>query len=179
MAEKEKTENSQGGKDEVKKPSTPKFARPRITVPQAAREAARSNMAGEAMVKSAVATPDQEPAAAVLSASPELEPKVEPENTPAENPKEQGIEIVAAPAPEEKKSRGAGRKAAPVVENHQEETKNVRVIQSLWLNAKFNLVQLNGSNGPQNLTDYADEAFRHYEKYLLSSGKITKTRTGK
>lgn len=178
MAEKEKTENIQEGKNEIKKPSTPKFARPRITVPQAAREAARSNMAGEAMVKSAAATPDQEQAAAV-SASPELEPKVEPENTPAENSKEQGMEVVAAPAPEEKKSRGAGRKAAPVVENHQEETKNVRVIQSLWLNAKFNLVQLNGSNGPQNLTDYADEAFKHYEKYLLSSGKITKTRTGK
>lgn len=171
MAMAEQNENNQESKNEVKKPGTPKFGKPRIVVPQASRDAARSNMAGEAMVKNAPVALAPEPAAQVLDAAPE------PEKLPAENLKEQ--ERPPAPAPNERKARGTGRKAAPVVEVQPEETKNVRLIQSLWLNAKFNLVQLNGSNGPKNLTDYTEEAFRHYEKYLLSSGKITKTRTDK
>jgi hypothetical protein len=170
MAEQENTENKQGNKTEVKKPATPKFGKPRIVVPQASRDAARSNMAGEAMVKSAVVAPAPEPAAPVLDIAPE------PDNLPAENLKER--QQGGTPSPNEKKARGSGRKVASVEESLPEETKNVRLIHSLWLNAKFNLVQLNGSTGPKNLTDYAEEAFRHYEKYLLSSGKINKTRTG-
>jgi hypothetical protein len=171
MAMADQDENNQGSKNDVKKPGTPKFGKPRIVVPQASRDAARSNMAGEAMVKNATVALAPEPAARVLDVAPKAE------KLPVEELKEQ--ERVSTPAPNEKKARGAGRKVAPVEENLPEETKNVRLIHSLWLNAKFNLVQLNGSNGPKNLTDYAEEAFRHYEKYLLSSGKITKTRTDK
>jgi len=38
---------------------------------------------------------------------------------------------------------------------------------------------LNGTDGPKNLTDYAQEAFKLYEKHLVKTGKINRTRSDK
>ncbi|MBA9079134.1 MULTISPECIES: hypothetical protein [Rufibacter] len=187
MAEQENNGNSQSEKKEVKKQGAPKFGKARIVVPQASREAARSNMAGEAMVKSMktetapVAEPDT-PALEItplvdMGAKGESRGEERAENNSAREPVDAGKS--ASPAPEGKKARAAARKAAPSAENQPEETKNVRLLSSLWLDAKFNLVQLNGSGGPSNLTDYAEEAFRLYEKHLLKTGKINRSRTDK
>ncbi|WP_181307936.1 hypothetical protein [Rufibacter sp. XAAS-G3-1] len=185
MAEQENNGNSQSEKKEVKKQGAPKFGKARIVVPQASREAARSNMAGEAMVKSMKT--ETAPVAEPETPTPEITPLVDidfkgesrgeerTENNSATEP----VDAEKSAAPEGKKARAAARKAAPSAENQPEETKNVRLLSSLWLDAKFNLVQLNGSGGPSNLTDYAEEAFRLYEKHLLKTGKINRSRTDK
>jgi len=187
MAEQDKNSSNSLEKNQVKKPGTPKFGKARIIVPQASRDAARSTMAGEAMTKSAAVAPTESnvpepekviPPAAETETENSTRVGEEPNNSPSPVVTELTADL-SQTATNGKKGKAANRQLPPVIENIPEETKNVRLLNSLWLDAKFNLVQLNGTDGPKNLTDYAQEAFKLYEKHLVKTGKISRTRSEK
>ncbi|WP_026461330.1 hypothetical protein [Adhaeribacter aquaticus] len=182
MAEQDKNLSDSPEKNQVKKPGTPKFGKARIIVPQASRDAARSTMAGEAMTKSAAVAPVEpsimEPEKVIPPAEPEPENNSRGGEELTNSPEATALTAdVPATVTNSTKSKASNRQHPPVVENIPEETKNVRLLNSLWLDAKFNLVQLNGTDGPKNLTDYAQEAFKLYEKHLVKTGKISRTRS--